>query len=174
MKLRRRNFLHLAAVGAAALPIAASIGLALGYPTRPVHIIVGFPPASGPDIVARLVGQRLSDRLGQQFIVEDRPRAGGSIATQAVVNASADGYTLLMATSANAINATLYPKPQFQLRPRRCADREHQPRALCHGCQFSCPGACSSSPTPRLTPTRSTWHLPVSGPRHNSATSCLR
>ena len=106
MKLRRRNFLYLAA-GAAAFPITTRIASALGYPARPVHIIVGFPPASGPDIVARLVAQRLSQRLGQQFIVEDRPGAGGSIATQTVVNASADGYTLLMATTANAINATL-------------------------------------------------------------------
>jgi tripartite-type tricarboxylate transporter receptor subunit TctC len=86
MKLPRRQFLHLAAAGAAALPIATSIASALDYPARPVHIIVGFPPASGPDIVARLVGQRLSQRLGQQFIVEDRPGAGGSIATQTVVN----------------------------------------------------------------------------------------
>ena len=106
MKIPRRRFLHLAA-GAAASPTVSRIASALDYPVRPVHIIVGFPPASGPDIVARLVGQQLSQRLGQQFIVEDRPGAGGSIATQTVVNASADGYTLLMATTANAINATL-------------------------------------------------------------------
>ena len=113
MRLRRRDFLHLAVAGAAALPIATRIALAVDYPSRPVHIIVGFAPASGPDIVARLVAQRLSERLGRQFIVEDRPGAGGSIATQTVVNASADGYTLLMATSANAINATLYPNLSF-------------------------------------------------------------
>jgi tripartite-type tricarboxylate transporter receptor subunit TctC len=111
MKLPRRQFLHLTA-GAAAFPLA-NIASALDYPARPVHVIVGFPPASGPDIVARLVGQRLSERLGQQFIVEDRPGAGGSIATQTVVNASADGYTLLLATTANAINATLYPNLNF-------------------------------------------------------------
>jgi len=113
MRLRRRDFLHLAVAGAAALPIATRMALAVDYPSRPVHIIVGFAPASGPDIVARLVAQRLSERLGRQFIVEDRPGAGGSIATQTVVNASADGYTLLMATSANAINATLYPNLSF-------------------------------------------------------------
>ena len=113
MRLRRRDFLHLAVAGAAALPIATRIALAVDYPSRPVHIIVGFAPASGPDIVARLVAQRLSERLGRQFIVEDRPGAGGSIATQTDVNASADGYTLLMATSANAINATLYPNLSF-------------------------------------------------------------
>ena len=112
MKIPRRRFLHLAA-GAAALPSVSRIASALDYPVRPVHIIVGFPPASGPDIVARLVGQQLSQRLGQQFIVEDRPGAGGSIATQTVVNASADGYTLLMATTANAVNATLYPNLNF-------------------------------------------------------------
>jgi len=112
MKLARRKFLHVAA-GAAVLPVATCIASALDYPARPVHVIVGFPPASGPDIVARLVGQRLSQRLGQQFIVEDRPGAGGSIATQTVVNASADGYTLLLATTANAINATLYPNLNF-------------------------------------------------------------
>jgi len=89
------------------------VALALDYPTRPVHIIVGFPAASGPDIITRLVAQRLSERLGQQFIVENRPGAGGSIATQTVVNAAADGYTLLTATAANAINATLYPNLNF-------------------------------------------------------------
>jgi len=112
MKLPRRQFLHLAA-SAAALPVLPPIASAQTYPIRPVHIIVGFPPASGPDIVARLVGQQLSQRLGQQFIVEDRPGAGGSIATQTVVNASADGYTLLLATTANATNATLYPNLNF-------------------------------------------------------------
>ena len=112
MKLPRRQFLHLAA-SAAALPVLPPIASAQTYPIRPVHIIVGFPPASGPDIVARLVGQQLSQRLGQQFIVEDRPGAGGSIATQTVVNASADGYTLLLATTANAINATLYSNLNF-------------------------------------------------------------
>ena len=89
------------------------VALALDYPTRPVHIIVGFPAASGPDIITRLVAQRLSERLGQQFIVENRPGAGGSIATQTVVNAAANGYTLLTATAANAINATLYPNLNF-------------------------------------------------------------
>jgi len=112
MKLPRRRFLYLAA-SAAALPAVPRIASALDYPARPVHIIVGFAPASGPDIVARLVAQRLSQRLGQQFIVEDRPGAGGSIATQSVVNASADGYTLLLSTTANATNATLYPNLNF-------------------------------------------------------------
>jgi tripartite-type tricarboxylate transporter receptor subunit TctC len=112
MKLPRRQFLHLAA-GAAALPAVSRIARAQAYPTRPVRIIVGFAAGSGPDIVGRLVGQRLSEQLGQQFIVENRPGAGSSLAAQSVVNAAADGYTLLMATGANTINATLYPNLNF-------------------------------------------------------------
>lgn len=112
MKLPRRKFLHLAA-GAAALPAVSSGVRAQTYPSRPVQIIVGFPAASGPDVVARLVAEPLSERLGQQFIVEDRPGAGSSIAAQDVVNAPADGYTLLMATGANTINATLYSNLTF-------------------------------------------------------------
>jgi tripartite-type tricarboxylate transporter receptor subunit TctC len=112
MKLLRRQFLHLVA-GAAALPVLPRIAAALDYPTRPVRIIDGFNAGGGPSIVARLVGERLSERLRQQFMVEDRPGAGGSIAAQGVVNAQADGYTLLMATGANTINTTLYPTLTF-------------------------------------------------------------
>jgi len=112
MKLPRRHFLHLAA-GAAALPVISRIAWAQTYPARPVRWIVGFPPASGPDIAARLVGQWLSERLGQQVVVEDRPGAGGTIATEAVVHAAPDGYSLLCVTSANAVNATFYPNLKF-------------------------------------------------------------
>ena len=112
MKLPRRKFLHLAA-GAAALPAVSRFAWAQAYPTRPVRIIVGFPAGGGTDIVARLIGQWLSERLGQQFIIENRPGAGSNIATEAVVRAAADGYTLLMAVSANAFNATLYDKLNF-------------------------------------------------------------
>jgi tripartite-type tricarboxylate transporter receptor subunit TctC len=112
MKLPRRQFLYTAA-GAAALPALPRVASALDYPTRPVRIIDGFNAGGGPSIVARLVGERLSERLRQQFIVEDRPGAGGSIAAQGVVNAQADGYTLLMATGANTINTTLYPNLTF-------------------------------------------------------------
>lgn len=112
MKLPRRKFLHLAA-GAAALPVLSRSARAETYPMRPVHIVVGFPAATGPDIVARLIAEPLSERLGQQFAVEDRPGAGSSIAAQNVVSASADGYTLLMATGANTINTTLYPNLNF-------------------------------------------------------------
>src|ERR1700730_9560644 len=112
MKLPRRTFLYLTA-GAAALPAVPRIARAQAYPTRPVRIIVGFPPAGGADIVARLIGQWLSERLGQQFIVENRPGAGSNIGTEAVVRAPPDGYTLLQVTSPNAINATLYDKLSF-------------------------------------------------------------
>ena len=112
MKLPRRQFLQLAA-GAAALPAVSRVACAQSYPTRPVRWIVGFTPAGGNDIVARLMGQWLSERLGQPFVIENRPGAGTNIATEAVVNAPADGYTLLLANMANAINATLYEKLNF-------------------------------------------------------------
>jgi tripartite-type tricarboxylate transporter receptor subunit TctC len=113
MKLpHRRQFLHLAA-GAAALPAVSRIAMAQTYPTRPIRIVVGFPPGGSVDIAARLIGQWLSERLGQQFVVENRPGAGSNIGTEAVVHAPPDGYTLLLCGSANAINATLYEKLNF-------------------------------------------------------------
>ena len=112
MKLPRRRFLHLAA-GAAALPVVSRIARAQAYPSRPVRWIVGAGPGSSPDIVARLVGQRLSERIGQPIIVDNRPGGGSNIGTQVVVNALPDGYTLLFITNANAINATLYDKLNF-------------------------------------------------------------
>ena len=112
MKLLRRNFLHLAA-GAAALSAVSRIAWAQTYPTRPVRIVVGFAPGGATDIMARLVGQWLSELLGQQFVIENRPGAGSNIATEVVVNAPPDGYTLLVTTSVNAINATLYDKLNF-------------------------------------------------------------
>ena len=109
MKLPRRNFLHLAA-GAAALPAVPRIAVAQAYPTRPVRWIVAFAAGGPTDIVARIMGQYLSERLGQQFIIDNRPGAGGIVGTQAAINSSADGYTLLMAAHVHAINATLYQK----------------------------------------------------------------
>jgi tripartite-type tricarboxylate transporter receptor subunit TctC len=105
----RRQFLHFAA-GAAALPAMSRIARAQAYPTRPVHFIVGLAAGGGADILARLMGQWLSERLGQQFVIENRPGAGTNVATEAVVRAPADGYTLLMVLPPNAINATLYQK----------------------------------------------------------------
>ena len=112
MKLPRRKFLRLA-VGAAALPVVSRIARAQTYPSRPVRIIVGFPAGGSADFHARLIGQWLSERLGQQFVVENRPGAGGNIGTEAVVRAPADGYTLLLAATPNAINATLYERLNF-------------------------------------------------------------
>jgi tripartite-type tricarboxylate transporter receptor subunit TctC len=112
MKLPRRKFLHLAA-GAAALPALSRNARAQTYPARPVRIIVGFSPGGTADIVARLIGQWLSERLGQPFIIENRPGASSNIAVEAVVRASPDGYTLLQVVATNAINATLYDRLNF-------------------------------------------------------------
>jgi len=111
VKLARRQFLHLAA--AIALPVVSRIAWAQTYPARPVRIVVGLTAGSASDIVARIMGQWLSERLGQQFIVENRPGAGTNIAAEAVVRSVPDGYTLLLAASPNAINASLYDKLSF-------------------------------------------------------------
>jgi tripartite-type tricarboxylate transporter receptor subunit TctC len=108
----RRQFLHLAA-SAAALPAVSRIAWAQTYPTRPARIIVPFAPAGSTDIVARLIGQWLSERLGQQFIIENRPGAGSNVGTEAVVNAPPDGYTLLLVGASSTINVTLYEKLNF-------------------------------------------------------------
>jgi len=112
MLLPRRQFLHLAA-GAAAFSATSHIAMAQPYPSRPVRIIVGYPPGGGADIVARLICQWLAERLGQPFVVENRPGAATNLATETAARAPADGYTLLLITAANTINATLYDKPTF-------------------------------------------------------------
>jgi tripartite-type tricarboxylate transporter receptor subunit TctC len=114
MKLPRRQFLHLAA-GVAALPALSRIAWAQAYPMRPVRLIVGAPAGGGFDIVARLMGQWLSERLGQSFVIENRPGAGSNIATEAVVRALPDGYTLLLVTAVNAISTSLYERLSFNL-----------------------------------------------------------
>jgi tripartite-type tricarboxylate transporter receptor subunit TctC len=111
-KLPRRKFLHLAA-GAAALPFAPYVARAQAYPARPVRIISGFPPGGSNDLYARLIAQWLSERLGQQFFVENRAGAGGNLGTEAAANAAADGYTLLLTSSGDAWNATLYGNLRF-------------------------------------------------------------
>ena len=132
MKLPRRQFLHLAA-GAAALPVLSRIARAQTYPSRPVRWIVGFTPGGGNDIFARLMGQWLQERLGQPFVIENRPGAGSNIATEAVVNARPDGYTILLANFANASQRLALRKSQFQFHPRYCAGRRHR-----RGCPTSC------------------------------------
>ena len=112
MKLPRRQFLHLAA-GAAALPAASRFARADTYPSRTVHLIVGFPAGNASDILAHLTGQSVSERLGQQFVIENRPGAGSNVGTEIVVRAPPDGYTLLLVTPGNAINTSLYEKLNF-------------------------------------------------------------
>jgi tripartite-type tricarboxylate transporter receptor subunit TctC len=112
MDIPRRRFLHLAGA-TAVIPALSRSATAQDYPTRAVHILVGFPPGGGADLSARLIGQWLSERLGQPFVIENRPGAATNIATEAVVRASADGYTLLLAFTSNAINASLYGKLDF-------------------------------------------------------------
>jgi tripartite-type tricarboxylate transporter receptor subunit TctC len=112
MRLPRRQFLHLSA-GAAALPVASCFAFAQSYPTRPVRLLVGWPPGGAADVVGRLTGQLLSERLGQQFVIENRPGAGGNLAVEAALKAAPDGYTLLMIGSNNAWNVTLYDNLSF-------------------------------------------------------------
>src|SRR5580692_4524216 len=112
MTLSRRTLLSLA-TSAAALPVASRLALAQAYPARPVHLLVGFAAGSASDIIARLIAQKLSEQLGQPVVVENRPGAGTNIAAEAVTRAPADGYTLLLATSANAVNTTLYQHLSF-------------------------------------------------------------
>ena len=114
MKFPRRQFLRLAA-GAAALPAVSRIARAQAYPTRPVRFVVGFAPGGGGDLATRLMGQWLSERLGQQFVVENRVGASSNLATEQVVRAPADGYTLIQLNVANAINASLYDKLSFNI-----------------------------------------------------------
>src|SRR5437016_2325203 len=114
MKVRRRRFLRLAA-GAAALLISPHVACAQTYPSRPVKLVVGYAAGGVTDILARIMGHWLSERLAQPFIIENRPGAGSNIATEAVVNAPSDGYTLLMVTAAHAINVTLYGKLNYDL-----------------------------------------------------------
>ncbi len=112
MTLIRRKFLQLAA-GAAVAPALPDIAVALDYPARPVRFVVGFPAGNAPDIIARLIGQWLSDRLGQQFVIENRPGASSNIATEMALRAAPDGYTVLMVVLTNTLNATLYPDLKF-------------------------------------------------------------
>jgi tripartite-type tricarboxylate transporter receptor subunit TctC len=175
MNLRRRQFLHLAAC-AAALPAASRIARAQTYPARPVRIIVPYAAAGATDLYARLIGQVLGERLGQQFIIENRPGAASNIATEAVVRAAPDGYTLLMATPANAVNAALYDKLNFNF------IRDVAPVAriaytplvvVVHPTVPSGPFR-SSSPTPRPIRASSIWPRVASGAHPTLPASCSR
>src|SRR5712675_3441273 len=114
MKLPRRTFLHLAA-GAAALPAVSWIARAQAYPSRPVRLIIGFPPGSTSDILARIISQWLTERMGQPVIVEARPGAGGNIAIQTGLSAPPDGYTVMQIAASNSVNATLFESLPFDL-----------------------------------------------------------
>src|SRR5215831_18789392 len=130
MKLPRRRLLHLVA-GAIALPaVSQTQSWAQSYPTRPVRLIVQVPGGSAPDIIARVMSDWLSERLGQQFVVDNRPGASGNIATEAVIRAPADGYALLLAMSANAINASLYDNLRFNFARDAAAGIGRIPLAL--------------------------------------------
>ena len=175
MKLPRRNFLHLLA-GAAALPAVSRIAWAQAYPSRPVRIVVGFPAGGAPDIVARLMGQGLSERLGQQFVIESRPGAASNIGTGIVVKASPDGYTLLMVVATNTVNATLYTNLNFNF------IRDIEPVASIAGTSygmlvnqsFRSKPFPSSSPMPKPIRARSTWPRPAAGADPMSWASCSR
>jgi tripartite-type tricarboxylate transporter receptor subunit TctC len=174
MKLPRRNFLHLAA-GAAALPLAPHVARAQAYPTRPVRIICGIAAGGAPDIVARLVAQWLSERLGQQFVVENRTGGATNIATEAVVRAPPDGYTLLQVISANAINATLYDKLNFNfirdIAP--VASITLTPHIMEVNPSFPAKTFPRLSRTPRPTQARSAWRRLASGAPAIWVASCL-
>ena len=175
MKLPRRKFLHLTA-GAAALPAVSRVARAQAYPTRPVRIIVGFAAGGPSDIVARLIGQWLSERLGQPIVVENRTGAAGNIGTELVVRAPPDGYTLLMALAVNVINASVYDSLPFNF------IRDTAPVAsiasipsswrLIH--RFRPRRFPSSSPMPRPTQASSTWRRQGTAVRSMSAANYSR
>jgi tripartite-type tricarboxylate transporter receptor subunit TctC len=165
MKLPRRQFLHLAAA-AGALPAVSRIAWAQAYPSRPVRVIVPFAPAGTTDIAARLMGQWLSERLGQPFVIENRPGASTTIGTEVVVRASADGYTLLLATTASAINTTLFEGKlnyNFLRDIVPIAGIFGVPNVM--GCihRFPARPSPSLSPTPRPIPVNSTWRRRAPG-----------
>jgi tripartite-type tricarboxylate transporter receptor subunit TctC len=175
MKLPRRTFLHLA-TGAAALPFVSRVARAQAYPSRPVRIIVGFTAGGNFDLTARLIGQWLSQRLGQQFIVENRPGAGTNMATEAVVRAPADGHTLLLGGAVNAINATLYEKLNFDfLRDiAPVAASSDFPTSSTSILRFRPRQFPNSSLTRRQIRARSTWHPREMERRSTCPASCSR
>jgi tripartite-type tricarboxylate transporter receptor subunit TctC len=176
MKLpHRRRFLHLGA-SAAALPAVSRFAWAEAYPTRSVRLIVPIAPAGGTDITARLIGQWLSERLGQQFVIDNRPGGGSNISTEAVVHSPADGYTLLMVGSFNAISATLYEKLNFNfirdIAP--VAGVFRGPFVMVVNPSVPAKSVPSSLPMPRPIPANSTWRRPAPAPGAILRASCSR
>jgi tripartite-type tricarboxylate transporter receptor subunit TctC len=172
----RRRFLHLTAGVATALPFAPYVARAQAYPSRPVRIVVGLAAGGGADIMARLIGQWLSERLGQQFIIENRPGAGTNIATEAVVRASADGYTLLLVNAPAAINATLYDKLNFNfiraIAP--VASISRVPNVLVVQPLFPAKTVPEFIGYALANRARSAWHRQVSEARNTSLANCSR
>ncbi len=175
MKLPRRKFLHLAA-GAAALPALSRVAWAQTYPARPVRVIVGFTPGGPTDIAARLISQWLSERLGQPFVIENRPGAGSTIAIEAVVNSPPDGYTLLVVSTSAAVSATFYPHLSFNLIRdiAPVAGIVRMPLVMVVDPRCRPRQSPSSLPMPRPTPARSTWRRSVTGPHRTWPASCSR
>ncbi len=172
MKLPRRRFLHLAAA-AAAWPAASRIAKAQAYPSRPVRIIVGFAAGGNFDTIARLIGQWLSEQLHQPVIVENRPGASSNIATEAVIRAPADGYTLLLGGAVNTVNATLYEKLSFNFISdvAPVAGVVRFPNVMTVKHRFRRGRFANSSPTRKQIRARSTTARPVLGPRSISPAS---
>jgi len=175
MKLRRRQFLQLAGAAIVA-PASSPVAGAQAYPARPVRLLVGFAPGGVTDIMARLMGQWLSDRLGQQFFVENRTGAATNVATEAVVRAAPDGYTLLVSSAANAINATLYDNLNFDFIHDTVpiASIISTPLVMVVNPSFAARTARRSSPMPRITPAGSTWRHPAAEARPMSPANCSR
>jgi tripartite-type tricarboxylate transporter receptor subunit TctC len=173
MKLPRRKFLHLAA-GAAALPVVSCFAWAQAYPNRPVRIVVPFAAGGTADILGRLLAQWLSERLGQQFFVDDRPGAATNTGTQAVVRAPADGYTLLLITPPNVVNVTLYENLNFNfvLDVAPVASVSTTPGVVAVNPRFRPRPFRSSSPMPRPTRARSRWQRKVMVAQRMSTASC--
>ena len=175
MSIARRAFLNLMACAATPLSFA-SLARAQTYPARPIRIVVGFPAGSGVDIVARLIGQWLAERMGQPVVVENRPGAGSNIATEAVVRAAPDGHTLLWVGSPNAISATLYDNLPFNFirDVAPVAGINCEPSVVAVNPAVPVPRLPSSSPMPRPTPARSTWLRPATAPSVMWRANCSR